>query len=243
MRHTRTPPRSEHIPPVHTSPCRSSRSRWCMPSNLDASEPVTSSVAVLRFWLGNAMIQMLPSATLLLPILVPLCGVFGSIPSSVVVPACLSPANAHDAPVAQRLLAWAVRLSQIPPRVVRLDAASWRVRLIAWIPAVLGAVAVIPWTPGRRKNRSCFPPPWTKEAPGTCSGIERFFGWVFLFVRLQRPPLCGWSEVAWHVALTSTASIIVGLAVLISSVHLRASSLIFGRAILRYETPSRTEKR
>jgi hypothetical protein len=55
----------------------------------------------------------------------------------------LSPANPHDAPFAQRLLAWAMRLYQIRPRVVRLDAAYWGLRLIAWIHAVLGAVAVV----------------------------------------------------------------------------------------------------
>jgi Transposase DDE domain len=37
----------------------------------------------------------------------------------------LSPANSHDAPFAQRLLAGAVRLYQIRPRLVRLDAAYW----------------------------------------------------------------------------------------------------------------------
>src|SRR5215469_15144390 len=37
----------------------------------------------------------------------------------------LSPANAHDAPFAQRLLAWSVRLYRISPRVIRLDAAYW----------------------------------------------------------------------------------------------------------------------
>ncbi|MDQ2716297.1 MAG: transposase [Chloroflexota bacterium] len=124
----------------------------------------------------------------------------------------LSPANSHDAPFAQRLLAGAVRLYQIRPRVVRLDAAYWGLRLIAWIHSVLGAVAVIPWNPGRQKNRSCLPPTWTIEELGKRSGIERFFGRVFLFFRLQRPPLCGWSEVASQVALTYTASIIVGLA-------------------------------
>jgi hypothetical protein len=46
-------------------------------------------------------------------------------------------------PFAQRLLAWAMQLYQIRPRVVRLDAAYWGLRLIAWIHAVLGAVAVI----------------------------------------------------------------------------------------------------
>lgn len=35
----------------------------------------------------------------------------------------LSPANAHDAPFAQPLLAWAKRLYQIRPRVIRVDAA------------------------------------------------------------------------------------------------------------------------
>src|SRR5258708_15944203 len=37
----------------------------------------------------------------------------------------LSPANAHDAPFAQRLLAWATHLYRIHPRVIRLDAAYW----------------------------------------------------------------------------------------------------------------------
>jgi transposase len=124
----------------------------------------------------------------------------------------LSPANAHDAPFAKLLLAGAVRLYQIRPRVVRLDAAYWGLRLIAWIHAVLGAVAVIPWNPKRQKNRSCLPPTWTKEELGKRSGIERFFGRVFLFFHLQRPPLCGWSEIASQVALTYAASIIVGLA-------------------------------
>src|SRR5256885_12422340 len=35
----------------------------------------------------------------------------------------LSPANAHDAPFAQRLLTWAMYLYSIRPRVIRLDAA------------------------------------------------------------------------------------------------------------------------
>jgi transposase len=93
----------------------------------------------------------------------------------------LSQANAHDAPFAQLLLAWAVRLYQIHPRVVRLDAAYWGLRLIAWIHAVLGAVAVIPWSPKRQKNRTCLPPTCTKEELGKRSAIERFFGRVFLF--------------------------------------------------------------
>ncbi len=124
----------------------------------------------------------------------------------------LSPANRHDAPFAQLLVAWAVRLYHIRPRVIRLDAAYWSLRLIAWIHAVMGAVAVIPWNPKSQKNRSCLPPTWTKEELGKRSGIERFFGRVFLFFRLQHPPLSGWSEIASQVALTYSASIIVGLA-------------------------------
>lgn len=124
----------------------------------------------------------------------------------------LSPANVHDAPFARPLLAWAVQLYQIRPRFIRLDAAYWSFKLIIWIHATLGTVAVIPWNPKRQKNRSCLPPTWTKEELGKRSGIERFFGRVFLFFRLQRPPLSGWSEMASQVALTYTASLIVGLA-------------------------------
>jgi transposase len=124
----------------------------------------------------------------------------------------LSPANSHDAPFAQRLLAGAVRLYQIRPCIVRLDAAYWGLRLISWIHAVLGAIAVIPWNPKNQKNRSCLPPTWTKEELGKRSSIERFFGRVFLFFHLQRPPLCGWSEIVSQVALTYAASVIVGLA-------------------------------
>jgi len=47
---------------------------------------------------------------------------------------------------------------------------------------------------------------------GKRTAIERFFGRVFLFFRLQRPPLSGWSAIATRFALTYTASIIVALA-------------------------------
>ncbi len=124
----------------------------------------------------------------------------------------LSPANAHDAPFAKILLAGALHFYRIRPRIVRLDAAYWGLRLIAWIHGVLGAVAVIPWTPKNQKNRSGLPPTWPTEELGKRSRIERFFGRVFLFFHLQRPPLCGWSEIASQVALTDAASIIVGLA-------------------------------
>ncbi len=124
----------------------------------------------------------------------------------------LSRANVHDAPFARPLLEWAVHLYHIRPRVIRLDAAYWGLRLMAWIHSVLGAVAVVPWNPKRQKNRSCLPPTWTKEELGKRSSIERFFGRVFQFFHLQRPPLCGWSAITRQVALTYTASIMVALA-------------------------------
>ncbi|MGH2410446.1 MAG: transposase [Chloroflexota bacterium] len=124
----------------------------------------------------------------------------------------LAPANAHDAPFARPLLAGAVHLYQRRPRIVRLDAAYWGLTLIAWIHTTLGAVAVIPWNPKRQKNRTCLPPTWTHDALGKRSAIERFFGRVFLFFHLQRPPLCGWSAVASRVALTYAATLVVALA-------------------------------
>ncbi len=127
----------------------------------------------------------------------------------------LAPANSHDAPFAQPLLAWAVRLYGLRPRVIRLDAGYWGLRLIAWIHTTLGAVAVVPWNPKRQKNRSCLPPTWPADELGKRTSIERFFGRVFsLFslYRLQRPPLAGWSAIACRVALTYAATIVVGLA-------------------------------
>jgi transposase len=124
----------------------------------------------------------------------------------------LSPANVHDAPFARPLLEWAMRLYPIRPRIIRLDAAYWGLRLIAWIHSTLHAVAVVPWNPKRQLNRSCLPPTWTKAELGKRSAIERFFGRLFLFFHLQRPPLCGWSAIERQVALTYAASIIVGLA-------------------------------
>ena len=108
-----------------------------------------------------------------------------------------------------------MRLYQICPRIVRLDAAYWGLRLIQWIHAALGAVAVVPWNPKRQKNRWCLPPTWTADELGKRSSIERFFGRAFsLFglFRLQHPPLCGWSAVAQHVALAYAATVVGGLA-------------------------------
>ncbi len=105
----------------------------------------------------------------------------------------LSPANAHDAPFARPLLQWAVDLYHIRPRVIRLDAGYWGLQLIRLIYGVLGAVVVVPWNPKRQKNRFCLPPTWTAHELGKRTAIERFFGRVFLFFHLQRPPLSGWS--------------------------------------------------
>jgi hypothetical protein len=127
----------------------------------------------------------------------------------------LSPANRHDAPFARPLLEVALRLYGLRPRIVRLDAGYWGLRLITWIHTSLGAVAVIPWNPKRQKNRACLPPTWTKEELGKRASIERFFGRVFsLFgpFRLQRPPLVGWTAVETRVALTYAATLVVGLA-------------------------------
>ncbi len=124
----------------------------------------------------------------------------------------VAPANAHDAPFAQPLLAWAVRLYGLRPRVIRLDAAYWGLRLIAWIHATLGAVAVIPWNPKRQKNRTRLPPTWTAHELGKRGSIERFFGRVFPFFRLQRPPVVGWTAVVQRVTLTYAAVLVVALA-------------------------------
>jgi len=127
----------------------------------------------------------------------------------------LSPANMHDAPFARPLLELAQHWYGLRPRVVRLDAGYWGLRLIAWIHTSLGAIAVMPWNPKRQKNRTCLPPTWTAEELGKRSSIERFFGRVFsLFspFRLQRPPLAGWTAVEIRVALTYAATLTVGLA-------------------------------
>jgi len=73
----------------------------------------------------------------------------------------LTRANVHDAPFARPLLELAVRLFGLRPRVVRLDAGYWGLKLIAWIHMVLGALAVLPWNPKRQKKRDGLPPTWT----------------------------------------------------------------------------------
>jgi transposase len=123
----------------------------------------------------------------------------------------VAPANAHDAPFALLLLTWAVSLYQLRPRYIRMDAAYWGLTLIHWIHATLGAVAVVPWNPKNTKRRDGLPPTWTAAELGKRSGIERFFGRVFPFFRLQRPPVVGWTAVVQRVALSYTAAIVVAL--------------------------------
>ncbi len=117
----------------------------------------------------------------------------------------LSPANVHDAPFARPLLELAVRLLALRPRVVRLDAGYWGLKLIAWIHTTLHARAVIPWNPKRQKQRDGLPPTWTAEELAKRTSIERFFG-------RQRPPIFGWSAVETRVALTYAAVWVIALA-------------------------------
>jgi transposase len=124
----------------------------------------------------------------------------------------LSPANVHDAPFARPLLELAVRHLGIRPLVIRLDAGYWGLKLIAWIHTTLGATAVMPWNPKRQKKRDGLPPTWTADELGKRTSIERFFGRVLVFFRLQRPPVFGWSAVEIRVALTYAAVWVIALA-------------------------------
>jgi transposase len=124
----------------------------------------------------------------------------------------LSTAEVHDPTFARPLLELAIRLLGIRPRVIRLDAGYWGLKLIAWIHCTLGAVAVIPWNPKRQQRRDGLPPTWTAEELGKRTSIERFFGRVLVFLRLQRPPIFGWSALETRVALTYAAIWVVALA-------------------------------
>jgi hypothetical protein len=124
----------------------------------------------------------------------------------------LSTAKVHDAPCARPLLEWAVRLLVLRPCVIRLDAGSWGLKLIAWIHITLGAVAVIPWNPTRQKRRDGLPPTWTADELDKRTSSERFCGRVLICFHLPRPPVCGWSAVETRVALTSAAVGVIALA-------------------------------
>ena len=146
------------------------------------------------------------------------CAAIASIPCSVVARACRSSFRSHEQTsttnpnefFARPLLEWAVHLYHLRPRVIRLDAAYWGLRLIAWIHATLGAVAVVPWNPKRQKTPSASD--LDQRGIGQTQQHRAFFGLCFFFFPLQRPPLCGWSAMARQVALTYTSSIIVALA-------------------------------
>ncbi len=73
-------------------------------------------------------------------------------------------------------------------------------------------MAVIPWNPKRQKQRDGLPLTWTAEELGKRTSIERFFGRVLVFFRLQRPPVCGWSAVEIRGALTYAAVLVIALA-------------------------------
>jgi len=55
------------------------------------------------------------------------------------------------------------------------------------------------------------PPTWTAEELGKRTNTLRFFGRVFCFFHLQRPPLCGWTAIARQVALTYAATWVIAL--------------------------------
>ena len=119
-------------------------------------------------------------------------------------------------------LEWAVRLYQIRPRVIRLDAGDLGLRLIVWIHTVLGAVAIIPCHPKRQKNRSCLPPTWT-QTKNWANVAHRTLLWprLSLFSLATATPV--WLVYPHQqVALTYTASIVVALA----AQHARRPDLI-----------------
>jgi len=73
-------------------------------------------------------------------------------------------------------------------------------------------VAVIPWNRHSPEKSLLFASYLeAREELGKRSATLRFFGRVFLFFHLQRPPLSGWSTIARQVALMYTATIIVAL--------------------------------
>src|SRR5262249_10361047 len=124
----------------------------------------------------------------------------------------LSTAQVHHSAFASPLLELAVRLFALRPQIVRLDAGYWGLKLIAWIHISLGALAVIPWNRKRQKRRDGLPPTWTADELGKRTSIERFFGRVLVYFRLQRPPVFGWSAVETRLALTYAAVWVIALA-------------------------------
>lgn len=124
----------------------------------------------------------------------------------------VAPAHHHDAPFARPLLERCQQWLGLTPHIVRLDAGYWGLQLIAWIHQTLGAVAVVSWNPKNQHKREGLPPTWTWEELGKRSSIERFFGRIFVWFHLQRPPLSGWTAIASRTALTYAAAWIIAIA-------------------------------
>lgn len=124
----------------------------------------------------------------------------------------VAPANGHDAPFAKLLLTRAVRLDDLRPRRIRMDAAYWELARIHRIRATLGAVAVVPWHPRNQQNRDCRPPTRTIAELGKRGSIKRFFGRVLRFFGLQRPPGYSRTALVQRVTLTYAATIVGALA-------------------------------
>jgi hypothetical protein len=70
----------------------------------------------------------------------------------------------------------------------------------------------MPWNPKRQKRWNGLPPTWTAAELGKRASIERFFGRIFVFLRVQRPSVFGWSAVETRVALTCAAVWVIALA-------------------------------
>jgi len=61
-------------------------------------------------------------------------------------------------------------------------------------------------------RRDGLPPTWTAAELGKRTNIERLFGRVLVFYRMQRPPVFGWSAVETRVALTYATVWVISLA-------------------------------
>src|SRR5947209_6525155 len=87
----------------------------------------------------------------------------------------LWPANAHDGPFARPLLEWAVRLYHLRPRIIRLDAGYWGLKLIRLSPCHSGSRGGCPLEPApdRRTAPACLPPGqpknWASAPPSNAS--------------------------------------------------------------------------
>ena len=85
------------------------------------------------------------------------------------------PANAHDGPFARPLLEWAVRLYHLRPRIIRLDAGYWGLKLIRLSPCQPGSRCGCPLEPApdRRTAPACPPPGqpknWASAPPSNAS--------------------------------------------------------------------------